>query len=89
MASNVKKKKKEKRHIERGHAHIQSSFNNTLVTLTDTNGNAISWSSAGSLGFKLKHRRETTKYYCTPEQLKSLFRGFFVHKKAYLCYHTL
>lgn len=60
MASNVKKKKKEKRHIERGHAHIQSSFNNTLVTLTDTNGNAISWSSAGSLGFK--GSRKSTPY---------------------------
>ena len=38
--------------VYKGQAHIQSSFNNTLVTITDMNGNAISWSSAGSLGFK-------------------------------------
>ena len=48
----VRKKKKERRNIERGQAHIQASFNNTLVTVTDQSGNAISWSSAGSLGFK-------------------------------------
>ena len=48
----VRKKKKERKNIDRGQAHIQASFNNTLVTLTDQSGNAISWSSAGSLGFK-------------------------------------
>ena len=48
----VRKKKKERKNIERGQAHIQASFNNTLVTLTDQSGNAISWSSAGALGFK-------------------------------------
>ena len=48
----TRKKRKERKNIERGQAHIQASFNNTLVTLTDQSGNAISWSSAGSLGFK-------------------------------------
>jgi len=48
----TRKKKKERKNIERGQAHIQASFNNTLVTLTDQSGNAIAWSSAGSLGFK-------------------------------------
>lgn len=48
----IRKKRKERKNIERGQAHIQASFNNTLVTLTDQSGNAISWSSAGSLGFK-------------------------------------
>ena len=42
-------KKRVKKNVERGQAHIQSSFNNTIVTLTDTQGNALSWSSAGSL----------------------------------------
>lgn len=42
----------EKKHIERGAAHICSSFNNTIVTITDTAGNAISWASAGGLGFR-------------------------------------
>ena len=46
------RKRREKKNIERGAAHIRSSFNNTLVTLTDLQGNAIAWSSAGSLGFR-------------------------------------
>ena len=48
----VRKKRRDRKTIEKGQAHIQSTFNNTLVTLTDTHGNALSWSSAGSLGFK-------------------------------------
>lgn len=48
----VRKKRKDRKNIERGQAHIQSTFNNTIVTLTDVNGNCIAWSSAGSLGFK-------------------------------------
>lgn len=46
------RKKRVKKTIESGIAHIHSTFNNTIVTITDTQGNAISWSSAGSLGFK-------------------------------------
>jgi small subunit ribosomal protein S11 len=46
------KKRKIKKNIERGHAHIQSSFNNTIVTITDTAGNALSWASAGEMGFR-------------------------------------
>ena len=46
------RKRRERKNIERGAAHIRSSFNNTLVTITDLQGNAISWSSAGSLGFR-------------------------------------
>lgn len=46
------KKRKVKKNIERGQAHIQSSFNNTIVTLTDMAGNALSWASAGELGFR-------------------------------------
>src|SRR6201995_4261593 len=45
-------KKKVKKNISTGIAHIQSTFNNTVVTITDVNGNAIAWSSAGSRGFK-------------------------------------
>ena len=45
-------KKKVKKNVATGIAHIQSTFNNTVVTITDINGNAISWSSAGSRGFK-------------------------------------
>ena len=48
----VRPKKRERKNIETGVAHIRSTFNNTLVTITDTRGNAISWSSAGIQGFK-------------------------------------
>ena len=53
-------KKKVKKNIERGQAHISSSFNNTIVTLSDTAGNVLSWSSAGELGFK--GSRKSTPY---------------------------
>ena len=48
----VSRKRREKKNSERGAAHIRSSFNNTMVTITDVNGNAISWASAGGLGFR-------------------------------------
>ena len=53
---NVTKKtvtrRRDRKNIEKGEAHIHSSFNNTIVTITDVQGNAISWASAGELGFK-------------------------------------
>ena len=54
MATEKKviKKKKQTRNVDKGAVHIQASFNNTVVTFTDLAGNTISWSSAGSLGFK-------------------------------------
>jgi small subunit ribosomal protein S11 len=55
MAKEVKKtakKKKEKKNIPMGIAHIQSTFNNTIVTITDPIGNVVSWASAGTKGFK-------------------------------------
>ena len=52
VKKTVRKKKRERKNVERGQAHIQTTFNNTLVTLTDMDGNALSWSSAGSNGFK-------------------------------------
>ncbi|HIE64853.1 MAG: 30S ribosomal protein S11 [Nitrospira sp.] len=52
MATKKGSKKKEKRHIQTGVAHIQATFNNTLVTITDMSGNVLVWGSAGSLGFK-------------------------------------
>ena len=54
------RKRREKKNIERGAAHIQSTFNNTIVTITDVTGNAISWSSAGGLGFR--GSRKSTPY---------------------------
>ncbi len=46
------RRRRERKNIDKGQAHIQSTFNNTIVTLTDTQGNAISWASAGELGFR-------------------------------------
>ena len=52
VAKKVVKKRKDARKVDKGQVHIQASFNNTLVTITDMQGNTVSWSSAGSLGFK-------------------------------------
>ena len=54
MAQKVKKtrRRKERKNIEHGAAHIKSTFNNSIVTLTDAAGNALSWSSAGAVGFR-------------------------------------
>jgi small subunit ribosomal protein S11 len=54
------RKRRERKNVERGQAHIQATFNNTIVTLTDPDGNALAWSSAGSLGFK--GSRKSTPY---------------------------
>ena len=60
----VKKgRKKEKKIVQAGIAHVRASFNNTLVTITDMSGNAVSWSSAGSLGFK--GSRKSTPFAAT------------------------
>ena len=48
----VIRRRRERKNVENGSAHIQSSFNNTIVTITDLQGNALSWASAGGLGFK-------------------------------------
>lgn len=54
------RKRRVKKNVARGMAHIHSTFNNTIVTITDEGGNAISWSSAGALGFK--GSRKSTPY---------------------------
>src|ERR1700722_4077234 len=51
-AADVKKRSKSKKNILAGIVHVQATFNNTLITICDTNGNVISWSSAGARGFK-------------------------------------
>lgn len=66
MAAKVSKKtattrrRREKKNIERGAAHIQSTFNNTIVTISDTQGNVVSWASAGEMGFR--GSRKSTPY---------------------------
>ena len=48
----VIRRRREKKNVEKGQVHIRSSFNNTMVTITDTQGNALSWASAGGMGFR-------------------------------------
>ena len=50
-ATNIRRRR-ERKNIDRGAAHIQSTFNNTIVTITDLQGNAVSWASAGEMGFR-------------------------------------
>ncbi len=52
VAKKTTRTKRVKKNIEKGAAHIRSTFNNTIVTITDVNGNALSWASAGGLGFR-------------------------------------
>ena len=52
VAKKVVKRRRERKNIEKGTVHIRATFNNTIVTVTDTAGNAISWASAGGLGFR-------------------------------------
>ncbi|MEN8781192.1 MAG: 30S ribosomal protein S11 [Desulfobacterales bacterium] len=52
MAKRTRTKKKEKKNIQNGVVHIQSTFNNTIITITDQTGNVVAWSSAGTQGFK-------------------------------------
>ena len=56
----IVKKRRERKNVESGAAHIRSTFNNTIVTITDTKGNAISWATAGGMGFK--GSRKSTPY---------------------------
>jgi len=52
MAKKARRKKRKKLNIEKGQAHIKSTFNNTIITITDLEGNVLSWSSPGQLGYE-------------------------------------
>ena len=74
-------KKRVKKNVERGQAHIQASFNNTIVTLTDAEGNALSWASAGGLGFK-GSRKSTT--YSAQMAAETAVKAALVHGLKYV-----
>lgn len=59
-AKKVVKRRRERKKVEKGAVHIRSSFNNTMVTITDLQGNALSWASSGGLGFR--GSRKSTPY---------------------------
>ncbi len=52
QAKKVVRRRREKKNVEKGQVHIRSSFNNTMVTVTDLQGNALSWASSGEMGFR-------------------------------------
>ena len=60
VAKKVVKKRRERKNIEKGAAHIRSTFNNTIITITDTAGKTVSWASSGGMGFK--GSRKNTPY---------------------------
>ena len=60
QSKSTRVRRRERKNIEKGQAHIASTFNNTMVTLTDMNGNVLSWASAGQLGFR--GSRKSTPY---------------------------
>ena len=60
VAKKVIKKRRDRKNVEAGHAHISSTFNNTIITITDVQGNTIAWSSSGGQGFK--GSRKNTPY---------------------------
>ena len=66
-AKKVVKRRRERKVVEKGAAHIRSSFNNTMVTITDLEGNALSWASSGGLGFRGSRKS-------TPMPLRLLLR---------------
>ena len=84
MAKVTKKttKRRVKKNVEHGQAHIQSSFNNTIVTLTDNEGNALSWASAGGLGFK--GSRKSTPYAAQmAAENKGCFNSWIKNSRRY------
>ena len=66
----VIRRRRERKHIEKGAAHIQSTFNNTIVTISDTQGNAVSWASAGELGFRGSKKSTPLPLSQQPKQLQ-------------------
>lgn len=72
------RKRRDKKNIERGTVHIQSTFNNTIVTVADMQGNAISWASAGEMGFKgSKKSTPFAAQTCCRNRSKSSYGAWF------------
>ena len=87
VAKKTVRKKKVKKNIQTGVAHIQSTFNNTIITITDVGGNAVSWASAGQQGFK--GSRKSTPYAaqmaaeeCAKKAMEHGVRTLGVHVKG-------
>ena len=66
-AKKVIKNRRDRKNIEKGHAHIRSTFNNTIVTITDVMGNTVSWASSGGMGFKGSRRTRRSLHRPLPK----------------------
>src|SRR5207237_7700506 len=73
----VRTRRREKKHVNVGQTHIQSTFNNTVVSLTDAQGNVLAWGSAGSQGIKCSQKRTPFAAQSTPEttQTRATYHG--------------
>ena len=83
----VRGKRRENKIIPKGIAHVQSTFNNTIITITDTNGNAVSWASAGGLGFKGARKStpfaaQTAAEVCAKKAIDNGMRSIEVYVKG-------
>ena len=85
MAEKVTKKKKEKKNITSGVAHVNSTFNNTIITITDHQGNTVSWSSAGTQGFK--GSRKSTPFAAQLAAEDAGKKAFQSIRRAVIRYH--
>ena len=84
-AKKVVKRRRERKNVEKGAVHIRSSFNNTMVTITDLQGNALSWASSGGLGFR--GSRKSTPYaaqMCAETAAKAAMEHGLKTVEAYL-----
>ena len=79
-------KRRERKNIERGCAHIQSTFNNTIVTITDVQGNAVSWARAGGLGFRGSRKRTP---FAAPTAAETAARAAMEHGMKSVSYTHL
>ena len=74
--ANVRMKRKERKNIAAGQAHIQSTFNNTVVTITDLQGNAVSWCSSGSLNFRGSRKSTPRSPVCCRDRSQGCNRAW-------------
>ena len=78
------RRRRERKNIEQGQVHIQSTFNNTIVTITDMQGNAISWASAGGLGFRGSKKSTPFAAQTAAETAARLLRSMALRQLKFL-----
>ena len=84
-AKKVVRRRRERKNIERGAVHIQSTFNNTIITITDVQGNAISWASAGEMGFRGSKKSTPFAAQTAAEKAAKAAHGAWLKERRSLC----